>query len=101
MGIREDYQAVMERQLNEWKALAERFRTDAGQMGTQARAQYERSLDALQTKQGQAWERFHELKAANEGAWMQFKDHMDRAGAEVKSAVEQLTTVFKRDRPQP
>lgn len=32
MGMREDYQALMEKQLNEWKAQTERFKAGAAQV---------------------------------------------------------------------
>ena len=32
MGLREDYQALMEKQLNEWKAQTERFKAGAEQI---------------------------------------------------------------------
>jgi hypothetical protein len=39
MGMREDYQALMEKQLSEWKAQTERFQAGAAQMGAEAMAQ--------------------------------------------------------------
>ncbi len=95
MGMREDYQAVMEKQLNEWKAQAEKFKADAEQVQSQVKAQYESGLSVLQAKQAEAWENFHRMKGANESAWAQFKVHMDKAGEEVKAAVEQVATRFK------
>jgi predicted Zn-dependent protease len=95
MGIREDYQALMEKQLNEWKAQTERFKTGAEQFETQAKAQFDKNLELLRAKQAEAWEHFHKLKVANEGTWSQFKSHVDAAGEEVKSAVERLKKSFK------
>ena len=95
MGIREDYQALIEKQLNEWKAQTERFKAAAEQMGVQAKAQYEKNLELLHTKQEEAWQNLYKLKAANENAWSQLKAHMDKAGGELKDAVERLTTTFK------
>jgi hypothetical protein len=96
MGTREDYQALMEKQLNEWKAQTERFKAGAEQMGAQAKAQYEKNLEVLHAKQEEAWQNFHKLKAANESAWEQLKAHMDKAGGELKDAVERMTTIFKK-----
>jgi hypothetical protein len=96
MGIREDYQALIEKQLNEWKAQTERFKAAAEQMGVQAKAQYEKNLELLHTKQEEAWQNFYKLKAANESAWAQLKAHMDKAGGELKDAVERMTTIFKK-----
>ncbi len=96
MGIREDYQALMEKQLNAWKAQTESFKASAEQIGEHAKAQYEKNLETLRAKQTEAWEYFHKLKGANETAWAQFKAHMDKAGADVKDAVERMTTKFKQ-----
>jgi hypothetical protein len=96
MGLREDYQALMEKQLNEWKAQTERFKADAEQIQAHAKLQYEKHLETLRAAQANAWENFNKLKGANEGAWTEFKAHMEKAGGEVKAAVESMTAKFKR-----
>jgi hypothetical protein len=96
MGIREDYQALMEKQLNEWKAQTERFKAAAGQIEAHAKAQYEKNLELLRAKQADAWENFNKLKGANESAWAQFKAQMEKAGKEVTAAVERMTTKPKQ-----
>jgi hypothetical protein len=96
MGLREDYQALMEKQLNEWKAQTERFKVDAEQMQAHAKLQFEKHLDTLRAAQADAWENFNKLKGANEGAWTEFKAHMEKAGGEVKAAVESMTANLKR-----
>ncbi len=63
-------------------------------MEVHAKAQHEKNLETLQSKQAEAWEYFRKLKDANESAWGQFKTHMDKAGEDVKIAVERMTTVF-------
>jgi hypothetical protein len=95
MGIREDYQAQMEKQLNEWKAQAEALKAGAEKFESNAKAQYEKMLETLRASQTQAWENFNKLKGSNETAWAEFKAHMDKAGAEVRAAVESLTTNLK------
>jgi hypothetical protein len=96
METREDYQALMEKQLNEWKAQTELFKARSQQIEAHAKAQYERNLEVLRAKQAEAWENFYKLKGANESAWEQFKAHMEKAGGEVKAAVEGMTTKFKQ-----
>jgi hypothetical protein len=95
MGLREDYQVQMEKQLNEWKVQTERFNAGAEQIEANAKVEYEKQLTALRAAQTEAWEDFYKLKGANESAWGQFKAHMDKAGGEVKAAVERMTTNFK------
>jgi hypothetical protein len=95
MGIREDYQALMEKQLSEWKAQTEAFKAGAEKVEANAKLQYEKMLETLRASQTQAWENFSKLKGANETTWAEFKAHMDKAGAEVRAAIEGLTTNFK------
>jgi hypothetical protein len=96
MGMRQEYQAVMEKQLNEWKAQTERFKAGAGQMEEQAKARYEKNLALLRTKQDEAWQSFHKLENANEVVWGLFKVNMDKAGNELKEAAERMTTSLKK-----
>jgi hypothetical protein len=96
MGLREDYQVQMEKQLNEWKVQTEGFKAGAEQIEANAKIQYEKQLEALRAAQTKAWEDFYKLKGANESAWGQFKSHMDKTGGEVKAAVERMTTNFKQ-----
>ena len=95
MGLREDYQAQMEKQLNEWKAQTERFKAGAEQIEAHNKAQYNKSLEILRTTQADAWENFNKLKGANESTWSEFRAHMDKAGGEVKAALASMTTNFK------
>jgi hypothetical protein len=96
MGTREDYQAVMETQLNQWKAQTEQFLAGVTQMAAPAKAQYEKNLALLQAKQEEAWANFHKLTNASEGGpWEQFKANMDKASEELKAAAERMTTQFK------
>jgi len=97
MGTREDYQSVMETQLNQWKAQTERFLAGVvAQMAAPAKAQYEENLALLRTKQEEAWENFRKLTNASDGApWEQFKANMDKASGELRAAGERMTTQFK------
>ena len=96
MGMREDYQAFMEKRLNEWKAQTERLKAEAEQMETQAKAQFDKQLEFLRAKQEEAWGTFHEMKKASEGAWEQFKARMDKASEELKNAAERVAKQFKK-----
>jgi len=96
MGIREDYQALMEKQLNEWKAQTERFKAGAAQFEAQAKAQYEKTLNYCGPNKPKRGRISTLLKSANEGAWSQFKAHMDKAGQEVKAAVEEFAAKLKK-----
>jgi Zn-dependent M32 family carboxypeptidase len=96
MGLREDYQSLMEKQLNEWKAQLDRFKAGAEEIQAHTKTQYEKHLETMRAAQAEAWEKFDKLKNANEGAWTEFKTHMDKAGGEVKAAMESMAANFKK-----
>jgi hypothetical protein len=96
MGIRQEYQALMEKQLHAWKEQTESFKATAEQIEAHAKAQYEKNLEILRAKQTEAWDYFHKLKGANESAWAQLKARMDKASGELKDAVERMSTKFKQ-----
>jgi hypothetical protein len=92
MAVRDDYQALMEKQLNEWKAQTERFKSKAEEIEAHTKVQFEKNLETLRAAQASAWDNFSKLKNANEGAWADFKAHMEKSGNEVKAAFERMTT---------
>jgi DNA mismatch repair ATPase MutS len=95
MAMREEYQALMEKQLAEWKIQGERIKAGAQQLEAQAKAQFDKNLELLRGKQAEAWDHFQKMKAAHEGTWAQTKVHLEKAGEEIKAAVEQLTKSSK------
>ncbi len=96
MTAREDYQELMEKRLNDWKAKTEEFKAGAGQMEAEAKAQYGKGLALLHAKQEEAWQNFEKMKAASENNWEQFKTNMDKAGADLKAAAEHMTAQFRK-----
>jgi hypothetical protein len=96
MGLREDYQTLMEKQLNEWKAQTERFQAGAAQIEAHSKVQYEKYLETLRATQAAAWDNFNKLKSANESTYAESKALMHKASGEVMAAVERMTTNFKQ-----
>lgn len=96
MALREDYQTLMEKQLNEWKVQTERFKDGAEQLEAHTKLQFEKNLEALRATQADAWENFSKLKNANETAWAEIKARMEKSGGEVRAAVERMTTHLKQ-----
>lgn len=101
MGMREDYQALIEKQFKEWQAQAERFKETAQQMEAQAKVHFEKNLELLRATQVQAWDNFSKFRSANEGAWGEFRAHMEKAGAELRNAAEAMTRGFKGPPSEP
>jgi hypothetical protein len=96
MTAREDYQELMEKRLNDWKAKTEQFKAGAGKMEADAQAQYGKGLAILHAKQEEAWQHFETMKAASESNWEQFKTHMDKAGADLTAAAKHMTAQFRK-----
>jgi len=95
MELREDYQKLMEKQLNDWKAQAERFKAGVEKMEAHNKVLYDKQLEILRVRHADASESFTKLKSANESTWLEFKAHMEKAGREVQAAVDSMTTSFK------
>lgn len=94
MGIREDYQAFMEQQFNEWKNFTERLRVQSEQVGAQAKEQYNQQLETMRAKQNEAWDNFMKLKSANDEAWGQWLGKVDDAWNEMKASSDRLMEQF-------
>ena len=96
MGVREEYQALLERQLNEWKAYTERLKAQADQFGAQAKTQFDHQLELMRAKQNEAWDNLLKLKSASEEAWEQGRKQLDKAWEEMKAASDRLTDQFRK-----
>ena len=95
MGVREDYQALMERQLNEWKVQTERLKSDAEQLEALAKVTFDKNLELLRAKHAEA--RLHLIipRTINDSAWTHFKTHIDASGAEVKTVIDDIMKALK------
>jgi len=95
MELPEDFQKLMEKQLSDWKAQAERFKAGVEKIEAHNKGLYDKNLEILRVTQADAWESFTKLKNANESTWSEFKAHMEKAGREVQAAVDSMTRIFK------
>jgi hypothetical protein len=96
MTAREDYQKLMQKNLDEWKAATEKYKAGAGKIEADARANYDKGLAFLHARHEDAWANFSKMKAASESNWEQFKSNMDKAGADLKAAGEKMATQFSK-----
>jgi len=95
VGNRDDDQDLTVQQVNEWKAQTERFNAQSEQKDMQARQQYERNLEMSHARYAPEREHLDEPAPAVQRVWLQLKWRMDKAGGELKMAMEQLMTIFK------
>jgi chaperonin cofactor prefoldin len=96
MTAREDYQELMQKRLDDWKAEIEQFKAGAGKIEADARVNYDKGLYFLHARQEEAWTNFDKMKAASESNWEQFKSNMDKAGADLKAAGENMTAQLRK-----
>lgn len=96
MEIRKEYQALVERQLNEWKAYAEKLRKHTGELETQARREFEHQLDLIRAKEVDVREHFKRLKATGEESWAGLKVELDKAWDEMRRASDRLLEQFRK-----
>jgi hypothetical protein len=96
MDIRKEYQALVEKQLNEWKAYAEKLKKHSAELEAQAGRQFDQQLEHIRTKQAEVSEHFSKLKAASEETWAQWKGQMDKAWDEMRKASDRLTEQFRK-----
>jgi hypothetical protein len=96
MDIRKEYQALVEKQLNEWKAYTEKLKQHSGELEAQAKRNFDQQLETMRAKQGEAWEHFMKLKSAGEEGWSQWKGQLDKAWDEMRKASDRMTDQFKK-----
>jgi hypothetical protein len=96
MDIRKEYQALVEKQLNEWKVYAENLKKHSAELEVQARRQFDQQLELIRTKQAEVSEHFTKLKSASEQTWAQWKGHLDKAWDEMRKASDRLTEQFRK-----
>jgi vancomycin resistance protein YoaR len=97
MAIREEYLALLERQLNDGKAYTERIKAKADQLEAQANAQFDKQLELIRAKQNEAWDNFLKLKGTSEDTWSQWKS-LDKAWDAMKAAADGLRINSERNR---
>lgn len=95
MELREDFQKLMEKQLSDWKAQAERFKVSVEKLEAHNDGLFDKHLEILRVTQADASESFIKLKSANGSTWSEFKAYMEQAGLEVKAVVESMTTSLR------
>lgn len=96
MDIRSEYQALVEKQLSEWKAYAEKLKKHSGELEAHAKQQFDQQLEQVRAKQAEAWDHFMKLKGATEEGWQQWKGQLDKAWDDMRRASDRLTEQFRK-----
>jgi hypothetical protein len=95
MEKREEYQGKMEAQLGEWGKEIDKLQAKADQAKEDAKQGYLDQVKDLRAKQAAMKAKLHELKTANEGAWGDLKEGVDKSWNETKDAFNKAADRFK------
>ncbi|MCZ4304778.1 hypothetical protein O4G98_08525 [Zoogloeaceae bacterium G21618-S1] len=96
MNKREEYLALMEKQLGEWKEKIEPLLAEAEQWEVRVKRQYEANIEALHAKRKEALQHLSDLRQANDENWAQIKSNTDASWEALKEMTERLRTVKKK-----
>lgn len=96
MDTREEYRKKVEAQLNEWKEKIELLETKAVHVTAETKAQLTREIDELLQKKEVLKKKWSELQKASGDEWESLKGGMDRASAELKSALDKVASHFRK-----
>ena len=92
---RKAYEEKLEAQVKEWNAQLELLKAKAGNAKADAKIEYYKTIEALQSKQNEAKAKLRELKTAGDEAWEDLKTGAEKAWAEVKAAYHEASSRFK------
>jgi predicted nuclease with TOPRIM domain len=92
---RKAYEEKLDAQLKEWSAQIELLKAKADNAKADAKIEYYKTIDALQSKQNEARTKLQELKTAGDEAWKDLKAGAERAWAEVRTAYHDASSRFK------
>ena len=96
MDTKEEYRKKLEEQLKEWKEKIETLETKAAHLTAGAKAQLTREIDELLQKKEVLKEKWNALQKASGEEWESMKGGMDKASADLKSALDRVASHFKK-----
>jgi hypothetical protein len=92
---RKAYEEKLDAQLKEWSAQIELLKAKTDNAKADAKIEYYKTIEALQSKQNEAKAKLRELKTAGDAAWEDLKTGAEKAWAEVKAAYHEASSRFK------
>jgi hypothetical protein len=89
------YQDKYEAKLKEWKAKIIQLEARAEQAKADAKIEYQDQIKILRGKEKAARSKLEEIKKSGSGAWKDLRAGLDKAGDELKSALDKAASKFK------
>ena len=86
MSDKNAYEQKLEAQLKIWQAEMDKLRAQAEKASADARLQYDKQMSELAGYQKQGKEKLRELQDANEQAWVDMRQGMEKAWDDMTKA---------------
>jgi archaellum component FlaC len=93
---RKAYVKKMEIQLKDWSAEIDLLRAKAEKSKAEAKLTYLKQIKELKSKQASLKRKLRELKGSGDEAWVDFKEGMEVALNDMKRALKQAASRFKK-----
>jgi lipid II:glycine glycyltransferase (peptidoglycan interpeptide bridge formation enzyme) len=95
MPNRDEYVEKMKNQLDQWNAEIAKWEVKSREAQAEARAEYDKRLEALKQQREQAMYQMKLLQAAAGEAWVEMMRGTDEAWARMREAFDKASSHFR------
>jgi predicted nucleic acid-binding Zn-ribbon protein len=95
MSTRDQYVETLKAQLDKWNAEISALEERSAQARADIKAQYEKQLAGLHTRQSEAKTQLDAFRHASEDAWSELRAGMEKAWADLGEAVKAASARLK------
>ncbi len=95
MEKKEEYRKRMEAQLKEWKTKIEMLEAKGSKLTAATKTEFLKDMEELRNKKGVVKEKWNELQKMSGESWDAMKGKVEKASAELKSALDKVASRFK------
>jgi len=95
MSSRDEYVEKMKTQLDQWNADIAKWEAKSHEAQAEARAEYDKRLEALKQQREQAMYQMKLLQAAAGEAWVEMMRGTDEAWARMREAFDKASSHFR------
>jgi len=92
---RKTCEELLDAQVNEWNVQIELLKAKADLVRAEEKAEYRKTIEAMQRKQNDAKAKLRELKTAGDDVWEDLKTGAENAWVEVKTAYHDASSMLK------
>ena len=95
MALKQDFTEQLQGQIAVWQGQIKDYQERLGQAGTQAKADYEKSVQTMRDSAEQANKLLGQVRAASEGAWKDMQAASEKAFAQLQQGWAEALKRFK------